>query len=61
MLGLGLDSNSSLPCSIGVVKRRGINYCFEYTEELLLRKDTVISTGKLQNAKPRLTESRDHG
>lgn len=31
MLGLGIDSISSVPCSIGVVKRRGINYCFEYT------------------------------
>ena len=43
------------------MKRRDANYFIGYTNELrYFIKNSVVSTGKLQNAKPRLTESRDH-
>ena len=54
-----LHSYSLVHSMIGTVVKRGLSTTVEYTIELL--GNTVVSTGKLQNAKPRSAESRDHG
>ena len=50
--------HTSLFLHVGSVKTYGCQLLVLDTLETV--KNTVVSTGKLQNAKPRLKESRDH-